>query len=122
MRNLKNSIQKCIKSFGFAFNGIGHLLKHENNIRYQVLVGIVTVIVAFYLKVDQQEWLIVITMIGLVLMAEAFNTAIERLCDFVHPAQHPVIGKVKDLAAGAVLIISITAAVVGVIVFGSKIW
>lgn len=120
MRNLKNSIRKCVKSFGYAFSGMDDLFKNENNVRYQVLAGITTIIIAFYLKVDKQEWGTLITMIGLVLTAEAFNTAIEKLCDFVHPEQHPVIGKVKDMAAGAVLLISITAAVIAGIIFGSR--
>lgn len=120
MKNLKNSIQKCLTSFGYALNGIRYLFKHENNIRYQLLAGAVTIALGFYLKVSATEWLILLIFIGLVLMAEAFNTAIEKLCDFVHPDQHPKIGIIKDLSAGAVLLISITAAIVGVIIFGSR--
>ncbi|MCU0353219.1 MAG: diacylglycerol kinase family protein, partial [Cytophagales bacterium] len=62
------------------------------------------------------------TQIGLVWAAEAVNTAIERLVDFVSPGHDPRAGAVKDIAAGAVLIISIAAAVVGCIVFGRKIF
>jgi diacylglycerol kinase (ATP) len=121
MKNLRNSMYKCIKSFGYAFNGIGYLLKNENNSRYQLAVGVVTIGLGIYMEVSYSEWIILITMIGLILMAEAFNTAIEKLCDIVHPDHHAQIGMVKDIAAGAVLLISITAAIAGAIIFGSKI-
>lgn len=120
MKNLKNSIQKCITSFGYAFKGIGYLLKNENNIRYQLVAGAIVIGLGAYLEITQSEWMVLIILIGLVLMAEAFNTAIEKLCDIVHPDHHPKIGIVKDLAAGAVLLISIAAAIVGVIIFGNK--
>jgi diacylglycerol kinase (ATP) len=120
MRNLRNSMYKCIRSFGYAFNGIGYLIKNENNIRYQLAVGVVTVSLGIYMEVSYFEWLILITMIGLVLMAEAFNTAIEKLCDIVHPDHHAQIGMVKDIAAGAVLLIAIAAVILGIVIFGSK--
>lgn len=120
MKNLKNSLRKCITSFGYAFKGIKYLLKNENNIRYQLLASSMVIGLGGYLKVNNTEWLVLTIMIGLVLMAEAFNTAIETLCDTVHPDRHPRIGLVKDLAAGAVLIISFTAAIIGLIILGSK--
>jgi len=122
MRNLRNSIQKCVASFGYAINGITYLLKNENNIRYQLIAGIIVIGLGLYLEATQSEWITLICMIGLVLMAEAFNTAIEKLCDFVQPDHHAQIGIVKDLAAGAVLLISVTAAIVGVIILGNKLW
>jgi diacylglycerol kinase (ATP) len=120
MKNLKSSLQKCLVSFGYAFKGIGYLLKNENNIHYQLIAGAIVIGLGVYLDVNKSEWMVLIILIGLVLMAEAFNTAIEKLCDFVHPDHHPNIGIVKDLAAGAVLLISITAAVVGVIIFWGR--
>jgi len=122
MRKLKNSIRKCIVSFGYAFKGIAYLLKNENNIWYQLIAGAIVIGLGGYLEVTLSEWIILIILIGLVLMAEAFNTAIEKLCDIVHPSRHPKIGVVKDLAAGAVLLISITAGFIGVIIFGNKLW
>jgi diacylglycerol kinase (ATP) len=65
---------------------------------------------------SRTEWIVVVLCIGAVLGAEAFNTAIEKMCDHLHPQQHPEIGKVKDLAAGAVLLVSIAAAVCGVMI------
>ena len=60
--------------------------------------------------------------IGMVWTAEAFNTALEAFVDLVHPAWDTRAGRVKDLAAGAVLLTCLGATVVGVLVFGPKIW
>ena len=62
-------------------------------------------------------WMIIILCIGVVIAAELFNTAIEKLVDLVSPQQHPVAGQVKDIAAGAVLVCAATAAIIGLIVF-----
>lgn len=64
--------------------------------------------------------MIVVFLIGFVLTAEAFNTAIEKICDFIHPELHPKIGKIKDIAAGGVLIAVLTAVVIGLIIFAPK--
>lgn len=122
MQSLINSLRKNRKSFGYAFKGIGYLLRYENNFKYQVFAAIVTIALAFYLGLTTSEWLLIIIMIGLVLMAEASNTALEKFLDVLHPEIHPTVGRAKDVAAGAVLLISITAAVVAMIIFGGKIF
>lgn len=121
MKSLTNSIKKSLKSFRYAFQGIKYLIKHENNFRYHMLAAIVAVSLGFYLSISTTEWLIIISMIGLVLMAEAFNTSLEKLMDILHPELHPKIGKAKDIAAGAVLIIAATAATIGIIIFAGRI-
>lgn len=73
------------------------------------------------LKISITEWCFVTLCITLVIMAEAFNTAIENLTDLVSPDFHPLAGKTKDLAAGAVLIFSIGAVIVGLLIFLPKI-
>ena len=72
------------------------------------------------LKISTTEWIAVTGCIGLVLMAEGFNSSIEALCDKVSPEMDPLIGHSKDLAAGAVLIAAIAAAVIGMIIFLPK--
>ena len=121
MNALKNSLVKNFKSYHYAIRGILHVFGHENNIRYQSVAAVITIILGFSVGLNPMEWLWIILMIGLVFMAETFNTAIEKLIDHVHPQHHPAIGLVKDISAGAVLIISITAAVVGFILFINKI-
>jgi diacylglycerol kinase len=76
----------------------------------------VTLGVGFRLSVDEWRWIVLA--IGWVWMAEAFNTAIERLADAVTLERDPQIGLVKDLAAAGVLLSAIGAAMIGLLVFG----
>lgn len=116
MLSIKNSIKKNVKSYGFALKGIS-LLFTENNFKIQLLAATIAISLGFRLDITPDHWLMIIACIGIVLMAEAGNTAIEKLCDHLHPQQHEAVGKVKDLAAGAVLIAAIAAAIIGVIIF-----
>lgn len=110
-----------LRSFRYALAGIRILLT-ENNAQFHVLAGVVVVAAGFYFQISANEWAIIITQIGLVLVVEALNTAIEKLCDFVSPEYEQLIGKVKDLSAGAVLIMSIVAVIVGFIIFLPKLF
>lgn len=114
-------LAKVFKSFGYAFKGLVSLFRHENNAKVHLMAGILAVITAYYLGLSPVEWCILIIQIALVMAAEAFNTAIEKLCDVISPEKHPVIGKVKDLAAGAVLITAIAAVITGLLLFLPKI-
>ena len=81
-------------------------------------VAIITVTIAgFYFGITRNEWIAIILCFGMVLAAEGFNTAIERLVNLVSPEHNPIAGDVKDIAAGAVLICAIVAAIIGVIIF-----
>ncbi|WP_019990351.1 diacylglycerol kinase family protein [Rudanella lutea] len=113
-------IQKVLRSFRFAGQGILDLFRYENNAKVHLLVAIAVIALGFWLQFTLTEWAIVLTQIGLVWAAEAVNTAIERLCDVVSPGHHPTIGKVKDMAAGAVLILATMAVVVGLLIIGNK--
>lgn len=114
-------LQKTLRSFRFAGRGIIDLFQYENNAKVHLLAAFCTVGVGFWLRFSITEWAIILTQIGLVWAAEAVNTAIEKLCDVVSPGHNPTIGKVKDMAAGAVLILTIVAVVVGVLIVGNKI-
>lgn len=114
------NIRKTLRSFRFAGRGIIDLFRYENNAKVHLLVAIVVIVVGSWLQFSVTEWAIILTQIGLVWAAEAVNTAIEKLCDVVSPGHNPTIGTVKDLAAGAVLIVSIVAVIVGVLLIGSK--
>jgi diacylglycerol kinase len=113
-------LKKMLKSFKYAFSGIGDLARTENNFRFHLLVVVLVILSSVTLRINRKEWIIVVFLIGFVLTAEAFNTAIEKICDFTHPELHPHIGKIKDLAAGGVLIAVITAVVIGLIIFVPK--
>lgn len=108
---------KFLTSFKYAFSGIAKVFTSEFNFRFHSFAAISVIIVGFVFDITRTEWLFIILAIGIVLVAEAINSAIEKLVDLVSPQQNAKAGWVKDVAAGAVLIAAITAAVIGVLVF-----
>ncbi len=117
-RNRKSfSIRQRLKSFVYAWRGLLLLIRQEHNAWIHLSAAAGVVIAGFCFKITQLEWIAVVFCIGLVLAAETFNTAIEKLANVVSPDWNELIGKVKDVAAGAVLICAITAAIVGLIIF-----
>ena len=113
----KFSTQKRLKSFTYAWKGIGSFICKEHNAWIHLVITIAVIICGFMFHITSIEWIAIILCIGLVLAAEAFNTAIERLVNLVSPGQNKTAGDVKDIAAGAVLITAITAAIVGLFIF-----
>jgi diacylglycerol kinase (ATP) len=112
--NLRKHLGKCFK---FAWKGVHIFFTEEYNARIHSILAIIVIIAGFFLNITKTEWTIVIICCGLVIAAEAINTAIERLVDLVSPDYHPLAGKIKDIAAGAVLICAIASAIVGLIIF-----
>ncbi len=112
---------KRAKSFTHAGRGIMLLIKSTHNSWIHIFAFILVIAAGLYFNISQSEWLAVIIVSGLVFTAEAINTAIEIDIDLTSPEYHPYAKDTKDVAAGAVLIAAITAAVVGVIVFGPHI-
>ncbi|MVM28784.1 diacylglycerol kinase family protein [Spirosoma sp. HMF4905] len=112
--------RKVVRSFRFAGQGILDLFRFENNAKVHLLIAGLVSMVGLYLQLSRTEWAIILMQIGLVWAAEAFNTAIEKLCDFVSPSRHPQIKAIKDMSSGAVLILAIIAVVVGLIILGGR--
>ncbi|MBB3840312.1 diacylglycerol kinase (ATP) [Runella defluvii] len=115
-------IRKMIRSFSYAFEGVVALFRYENNARFHLIAAFGVVLLGMVLGLERFEWALVAIVVGAVWAAEAFNTAIEKLCDLVSPDYHPQIKAAKDLAAAGVMITSVVAVVVGAIVFGGKLW
>lgn len=115
------SIKRLRKSFGYAFKGIDNVIEHEPNMKIHVVVAILVVIMAFILKVSIIEWIILVLLIGAVLAAETINTTIENLVDMYTKEYDEKAKIVKDTAAGTVLILAITSAIIGLIIFIPKI-
>lgn len=115
-------IRKMIRSFSYAFEGVVALFRYENNARFHLIAAFGVVLLGMVLGLERFEWALVAIVVGAVWAAEAFNTAIEKLCDLVSPDYHPQIKAAKDLAAAGVMITSVVAVVVGAIVFGDKLW
>jgi len=116
------SFKDRLKSFSYAFKGLIQLLKKEHNSRIHLSAAAIVVTMGFYFKVSTNEWLALIIIIGMVILSELFNTAIERMADFVEPNWNEKIGEIKDYASAAVLVASITAAIIGIIIFTPKIF
>ncbi|UBM63186.1 diacylglycerol kinase family protein [Candidatus Sulfidibacterium hydrothermale] len=116
------SFRKRARSFVYAWRGIRFMLKTQHNFWIHLTVTFLVVVAGILLNLSLLEWLFIILAIGLVLAAETFNTAVEQLTDIVHPEWGEKAAKIKDLAAGAVLICALTAALIGVFIFAPKIW
>ncbi|WP_075877400.1 diacylglycerol kinase family protein [Merdibacter massiliensis] len=119
MRWLKD---KLMHKFGYAFFGIIHGIRHDSSIALQCILGCVTIFVCLFLHLTVIEWCIILIMIFLVISFEFINSAIESTVDYISLQQHPMAKKIKDLAAGAVLLISICALCVAVLIIGGKIF
>ena len=88
--------------------------------KIHVLAATIVILLAFILKVSTHEWLILLLLIGLVIAAEVLNTSLENFVDLVTKKQDPLAGKVKDTAAGFVMVLAILSAIVGLIIFIPK--
>ena len=110
------TINKRIKSIGFALQGIKTLLKGEHNTWIHLAATFVVIVAAFLFNVSILSWFMLIVAIALVWILEAINTAIEFLVDLASPDYHPLAKKAKDVAAAAVLFASILAVILGILV------
>src|SRR5690606_41581137 len=100
----KNANNPRFRSFAHAWNGIRIMIKEESNVRIHLLLGMVATALGFLLNIEPYEWLSLLLTIGLVLVTEAVNTALERLSDHVTPEAHHQIKTEKELSAGEILI------------------
>jgi diacylglycerol kinase len=109
-----------MKSFYYAFRGIAVALRSEANLRFHFIAALIVVATGFYVQLSTPEWLVIVLCIGMVTAFELLNTAIEQLCNHVTPQQHPAIRLIKDISAAAVLMVSISSAAAGLIIFLPK--
>ena len=107
-------------SFGFAIRGLQALLAAEPNARIHLLATVAALALGAVLHLAPLEWCAVVAAIALVWMAEALNTAVETICDLVHPEHHPLVARAKDVAAAGVLCAALAAAAIGALVFGAR--
>jgi len=117
---MPDMLEKKIRNIRFAISGIRIAWREESSFKLEVCAAFLTVLLGWLLAISTIEWLIVVFMIGFVLSAEVFNTALEELCDKFQSDPDPHIAKIKDLAAAAVLLTSTTAFIVGTVVFLPK--
>jgi diacylglycerol kinase len=115
-------LKQMFKSIGVAFDGIIDLIKNENNAKIHLVSTIVVIIVGLKLQFLAIEWLWISLAIAGVWVAELINTAIEKLTDLVSPEINPIAKKVKDYAAGAVLVMAIWAIFVFCLISLPHLW
>jgi diacylglycerol kinase len=105
-------------SFRYAIHGIVLTVQSQHNAWIHLGVSLAVIIAGFYVGLEINGWLWLITAITLVWAMEALNTAVERLADAAVPEIHPLIGQAKDASAGAVLIAVLAAVLIGLLVLG----
>ena len=121
MKNTKDSfLRGRLRSLKFALKGMWLLITTEDSIKAQLFFGTVVVGFGLYFNILNREWMIQSLIIGMVLVTEALNTAIEKLADFVHPDYHKKIGFIKDIAAGASSFAAFTALIVAGFIYGQR--
>ena len=109
-----------MRSFGYALEGIGYLVRTQRNFRIHLLAAAAVSAAGVGVGLGATEWAIVLVTIALVMVTEALNTGIELAVTLASPELRPEAKASKDVAAGAVLVSAITAVVVGVAVFGPR--
>ncbi|NQV11725.1 diacylglycerol kinase family protein [Candidatus Uhrbacteria bacterium] len=105
-------------SLRHALRGIGVVLKSERNFRVQLIVGVLVLCTAVFFEVRVWEFILLILLVSSVLVLELFNSVIERMADGLKPRLQPIVRDIKDLMAGAVLVVAMTSVVIGIIIFG----
>lgn len=106
-----------LKSFSYAMEGFVTAVKTERNIKVMLVAGVCTVIAGCIVGLDIAEWATIIICCGLVIHGELCNTAMEAIVDLATHELHPLAKRAKDIAAASVYVLSITAAIVGLLVF-----
>jgi diacylglycerol kinase (ATP) len=121
MQQQKISMSKQVNGFRYAFAGIEKFILSERNAVIHLAATILVAIAALIFRVSLSEGIALTIAVGLVWMAEMFNTCIEKIMNFISMDEHVEIRLIKDIAAGAVLIASSTALIVGLIIFIPKV-
>ena len=105
------------RKFIYAFRGIGKAVREEKSFRVMLACFVLVIAAAILLHVTLPEWTVLLLCCGTVLSAEVMNTALERVVDIAAPEKHPLAEKAKDMAAGAVLVMSLFTVIIAVIIF-----
>ena len=106
-----------LRSFRYALRGLSQVLRKEINFRIHLAAAITAIALGVYFNISRNDWLVIILCIGLVMALEVVNSAVERLVDLVSPQKNEQAKRIKDMAAGAVLIAALCALIAGTFVF-----
>lgn len=112
-----NAMIALLKPFKYAISGLLFCFKTQQNFKIHILVAGTVLIAGACLQIGPWQWIAISFCISMVLAAELLNSAIEILCDHVNPSYHPRVKAIKDMAAGAVLVIALMSIATGLLVF-----
>jgi len=111
------NFRSIYKSIGYAFAGLAYVIRTQNNAKFHLLATGIVIGFGIWLQLNLIEWCLIITAIGIVWIAECFNTSLEELFDLVNPDPHPLVKNGKDSGAAAVLIAAFLSIAIGLLVF-----
>jgi undecaprenol kinase/diacylglycerol kinase (ATP) len=110
------------RSLTHAYSGLCYTIRTQRNARIHLCAGAVVIIVAVWLGVSVVELSLLVLIIGAILASETVNTTVEAIVDLLSPEWHERAKIAKDIAAGAVLVLSLTAIVIGLLILGPPLW
>lgn len=113
-------VKRLLKSFRYAFKGIARVFREEQNIKIQTTVGLAVIFFAAICQVTRFEWLVLIIVITVVILMEILNSAVERVTDLLKPRLDIYVKEIKDIMAAAVMFSSISAVIIGIIIFAPR--
>jgi len=116
-------IKKVCRSTVFAFRGIGYMCKNERNFKIHLFFAVLISFIGLLIGFNRYEWMIVILLVAVILSAEIFNSALERICDLMREKlklKYEDTTIIRNLSAGAVIVIAIFSLLIGIILIGGK--
>ena len=119
---MRSLIARIMRSFYFAFQGISHLFRTQRNARIELAIGLAACGLALWLRISRAEWGVLLLTIACVLILEGLNTALEACVDLASPDIHPLAKTAKDVSAAMVLVAAIASILVGILIFGARVW
>jgi len=105
-----------LQSFRHAFAGLWYVLRTQRNAWVHAAITIFVILLGWWIGLERYEWTLIMIAICFVWLAEIINTALEAITDLASPEQHPLARVGKDVGAGAVLLASITAIILGLLI------
>ncbi|MEA1963297.1 MAG: diacylglycerol kinase family protein, partial [Patescibacteria group bacterium] len=111
------NFKRLIKSFKYAFKGLRKTFKEEQNLKIQAIAACAVLVFAVYFNITRTEWMFLIFVIGLVILMEIANSAVERVTDVLKPRIHDYVKEIKDITAAGVMVASFIALIIGAIIF-----
>lgn len=110
-------IKRLLKSFKYAARGLFKTFKEEQNLQVQTTLALIVILMGWYFEIERLEWCFLLVVIGVVILMEIANSAVERITDVLKPRINTYVKEIKDIMAAAVMLASILAVIMGLIIF-----